>query len=168
MAVSAPEALGGHHDTEAFSSGVESLDTWLKRRAMKNQTNGASRTFVACEGRRVVAYYSLASSAITVDAAPGYFRRNMPDSNMPDPIPVVLLGRLAVDRSLQGRGFGRVLMRDAGLRVIHAADSIGIRGMIVHALSVEAKAFYEQIGFDPSPLDPMTLMIKLADLRAGL
>lgn len=163
MTVSAPEPLAARHDTAAFSSGVETLDTWLKRRAMKNQATGASRTFVVCEGSRVVAYYALASSAITVDEAPGRFRRNMPD-----PIPVVVLGRLAVDRSMHGQGLGRALMRDAALRVIQAADSIGIRGMITHALSPEAKAFYEQVGFESSPLDPMTLMVTLNDLKASL
>jgi predicted N-acetyltransferase YhbS len=158
--VTAPEPLAPHHDVEAFTSGVESLDQWLKRRALKNQTTGASRTFVACDDGRVLAYYALALSAITVDAAPGRFRRNMPE-----PIPVVVLGRLAVDQSLQGRGFGRALVQDAGLRVIQAADTIGIRGMIVHALSVEAKAFYERIGFEQSPIDPMMLMVTLADLK---
>lgn len=162
MTVSSPEPLDEHHDIEAFAAGVESLDTWLKRRALKNQATGASRTFVACEGRRVVAYYALASSAVTVDEAPGRFRRNMPD-----PIPVVVLGRLAVDRAWQGKGYGRALVRDAGLRVIQAADTIGIRGLIVQALSAEAKTFYERVGFDSSPLDPMTLMITLADLKAG-
>lgn len=163
MTVSAPEPLSAHHDVESFASGVESLDHWLKRRALKNQTTGASRTFVACDGDRVLAYYALASSAITVDTAPGRFR-----SNMPDPIPVVVLGRLAVDHSLHGKGFGRALVQDAGRRVIQAADTIGIRGMLMHALSDEAKAFYERIGFEPSPLDPMTLMVTLADLKASL
>lgn len=163
MTVLAPEPLGPHHDLDAFSSGAESLDQWLRRRALKNQASGASRTFVACEDVRVVAYYSLASSAVTVDAAPGRFRRNMPD-----PIPVVVLGRLAVDRTRQGKGIGRALVRDAGLRIIQAADSIGIRGVIVHALSAEAKAFYERIGFEPSPLDPLILMVTLGDLRASL
>jgi predicted N-acetyltransferase YhbS len=144
-------------------SGVESLDRWLKQRAIKNQTTGASRTFVACDDRRVLAYYALASSAVTVGAASGRFRRNMPD-----PIPVVVLGRLAVDHSSQGHGVGRALVRDAGLRVIQAADIIGIRGMIVHALSAEAKAFYERVGFELSPLDPMMLMVTLADLKASL
>jgi GNAT superfamily N-acetyltransferase len=130
---------------------------------MKNQRTGASRTFVVCAGQRVLAYYVLASSAIAVIEAPGRFRRNMPD-----PIPVVILGRLAVDRSFQGKGVGRALVRDAGSRVIQAADTIGIRGLIVHALSAEAKAFYEHVGFSPSPLDSMTLMISLADLKASL
>ncbi|MDP2154655.1 MAG: GNAT family N-acetyltransferase [Sulfuricella sp.] len=163
MTLSPPEPLNGHHAIEAFASGVESLDTWLKRRAMKNQATGASRVFVACEGARVMAYYALASSAIAVDDASGRFSRNMPN-----PIPVVVLGRLAVDRSLHGKGVGRALVRDAGYRVMQAADTIGIRGVVVQALSAEAKAFYERVGFDPSPLDPMMLMMTLADLKASL
>jgi len=161
--VTAPEPLAAHHNVESFLSGVDGLDQWLKRRALRNQTTGASRTYVACDGTRVLAYYALASSAITAGGAPGRFRRNMPD-----PIPMVVLGRLAVDRSQQGKGFGRALMRDAGQRVIQAADTIGIRGVLVHALSVEAKAFYERIGFEPSPLDPMMLMVTLSDLKASL
>ncbi len=162
MTVAAPEPLAEHHQLELFASGVESLDQWLKRRALKNQATGASRTFVVCDGRRVLAYYALASSAVAIGAAPGRFRRNMPD-----PVPVVVLGRLAVDQLHHGKGFGRALVRDAGLRVIQAADAIGIRGLLVHALSPEAAAFYERVGFEQSPLDPMTLMITLADLRAG-
>jgi predicted N-acetyltransferase YhbS len=163
MSLSGPVLLTDRHDIAAFTSGQESLDTWLKRRALKNQATGASRTFVACEDRRVVAYYALASSAVTVVSAPGRFRRNMPD-----PIPVVLLGRLAVDRAFQGKGMGRALVRDAGYRVVQAADTIGIRGLIAQAVSIQAKAFYEHVGFEASPLDPMTLMITLADLKASL
>jgi GNAT superfamily N-acetyltransferase len=163
MTLSAPELLTDCHEIEAFASGVESLDTWLKRRALKNQITGASRTFVACDGRGVIAYYALASSVVAVVEASGRFRRNMPD-----PIPVVVLGRLAVDQSFQGKGVGRALVRDAGYRIIQAAEVIGIRGLIVQAISAEAKAFYEHIGFDASVLDPMTLMITLADLKASL
>jgi predicted N-acetyltransferase YhbS len=159
----APEPLGEQHELDGFACGTDSLDQWLRRRALKNQRNGASRTFVACDGSRVLAYYALASGAVVLDAAPGRFRRNMPD-----PIPVVVLGRLAVDRSLQGQGAGRGLVRDAGQRVLHAADAIGIRGLIVHALSPEAKAFYERVGFEASPLDPMMLMVTLNDLRDAL
>ena len=163
MTLSAPEALDENHCFETFASGLTSLDDWLKRRAWKNQISGASRTFVVCDGGRVVAYYALASSAVAVDEAPGRFRRNMPD-----PIPVVVLGRLAVDRSFHGKGIGRALVRDAGYRVAHAADTVGIRGLVVHAISEEAKVFYQKVGFDPSPLDPMILMITLADLKACL
>jgi len=111
----------------------------------------------------VVAYYSLASSAVAVVQASGRFRRNMPD-----PIPVVVLARLAVASSHRGQGIGRGLFQDAALRVINAANAIGIRGMIVHAISDEAAAFYRQLGFDSSPLDPMTLMVTLSDLRASV
>lgn len=163
MKLQAPVPLDAHHDTSAFSCGVESLDNWLRLRALKNQATGASRTFVVCNGSRVLAYYALASSAITAESATGRLRRNMQD-----PIPVVVLGRLAIDQSLQGRSIGRALVRDAILRVLGAADAIGIRGMIVHALSDSARAFYEHVGFDPSPLDPMTLMATIADLREGL
>jgi predicted N-acetyltransferase YhbS len=163
MTLSPPEPLNENHSIEAFTSGIPSLDDWLKRRAVKNQISGASRTFVVCDNGRVVAYYALASSAVTVDEAPGRFRRNMPD-----PIPVVVLGRLAVDCAFQGKGIGRALVRDAGYRVVHAADTIGIRGLVVHALSEEAKLFYQKVGFDPSPLDPMILMITLVDLKACL
>jgi GNAT superfamily N-acetyltransferase len=163
MTLSAPEPLGSQHELERFASGADSLDQWLKRRALKNQASGASRTFVVCEDARVLAYYALASGAVTADQAPGRFRRNMPE-----PIPVVVLARLAVDQSLQGRGVGRALMRDAGLRVLQAADTIGVRGLLTHALSEAAHSFYVQLGFEPSPLDPMTLMITLVDLKAAL
>ncbi|WP_297367666.1 GNAT family N-acetyltransferase [Acidocella sp.] len=142
---------------------METLDRWLKQRALKNQIGGASRTFVACDGTRVVAYYALASGAVASEAASGRFKRNMPD-----PIPVVVLGRLAVDQALHGKGLGRALVQDAGLRVLQAASAIGIRGMLVHSLSDEAKAFYERVGFDPSPLDPRMLMATLADLQAAV
>jgi len=105
----------------------------------------------------------LASGSIATNEATGRFRRNMPE-----PIPVVVLGRLAVDERYRARGFGRGLVRDAAKRVIAAGDAIGIRGLIVHAISAEARAFYLAIGFMPSPLDEMTLMIPLADVRKSL
>lgn len=156
----APEPLDSRHDLAGFDCGVASLDNWLDRRAVANQLSGASRTFAVCEDRKVVGYYALASSAVAPAAAPGRFRRNMPD-----PVPVVVLGRLAVATSHHGQGLGRALFQDAALRVIHAADAIGIRGMVVHALSEEARAFYLRLGLDESPLDPMVLMATVIDLR---
>jgi GNAT superfamily N-acetyltransferase len=162
-----PEPLLDYHQVADFASGEIALDDWLKRRARANQVSGASRTYVVCEDavgvRRVVANYALASGVVAVDAAPGRFRRNMPN-----PIPVVVLGRLAVDRAWQGRGIGRGMVRDAAMRVAHAADAIGIRGILVHAISEEAKSFYEKLGFDASPLEPMVLMVTLADIRTAL
>ena len=159
----APEPLNPDHAIAGFDCGVMSLNTWLERRAAANQVSGGSRTFVVCEGTKVVGYYALASSAVAPAAAPGRFRRNMPD-----PVPVVVLGRLAVATSHHGQGLGRALFQDAALRVVHAADAIGIRGMVVHALSEGAKAFYLGLGLDESPLDPMTLMVTVADLRAAV
>jgi GNAT superfamily N-acetyltransferase len=158
--ISAPESLHAAHVLTSFCCGVDSMDNWLKQRAMKNQMTGASRTFVCCDSTsKVMAYYSLASSAVTTNTAPGRFRRNMSD-----PIPVVVLGRLVVEQSLHGQGVGRALVRDAGLRVIQVAETIGIRGMLVHALSDEAREFYRRVGFEPSPIDPMMLIVALGDL----
>jgi GNAT superfamily N-acetyltransferase len=160
--LSAPEPLTPGHAIAEFDCGVASLDAWLQRRAAANQVSGASRSFVVCDDGRVVGYYALAASAVAPAAAAGRFKRNMPD-----PVPVVVLGRLAVARSHHGRGLGRALFQDAARRVIHATDAIGIRGMVVHALSEEAKAFYLRLGLDESPLEPMTLMVTIADLRAS-
>ncbi len=160
--IGAPEPLAIEHALDGVDCGVASLDDWLRRRAMNNQTRGASRTFVVCDAGRVVAYHALAAGAVAPDAAPGRFRRNMPD-----PIPVVVLARLAIGLEHQGRGLGRALFQDAARRVVHAADTIGIRGMLVHAISGEAIAFYRGLGLDPSPLEPMTLMTTVADLRAA-
>jgi GNAT superfamily N-acetyltransferase len=160
--LSALEPLGETHELADFDSGVASLDDWLKRRARGNQASGASRTFVVAQGRRVVAYYAIASDGIGVDSALGRFRRNMPN-----PIPVVLLGRQAIDRWWQGRGLGRALFRDCAGRVLQAADTIGIRGIVVHTVSEEAKAFYLALGFEVSPLDPMILIVTFGDIEAG-
>lgn len=161
--LSPPEPLADHHEIGDFSSGEAALDDWLRRRARGNQVSGATRTYVVCEGKRVIAYYALASGVVAVESAPGRFRRNMPN-----PIPVAVLARLAVDRNWQGGGIGRALFRDAARRVAHAADAIGIRGIVVHAISEEAKNFYLALGFDPSPREPMTLMVRLSDIRAVL
>ena len=161
--LSAPEPLATHHDINAFDSSVSSLDDWLNRRATQNQASGASRTFVVCDDKTAVAYYALASSAIAPAATPERFRRNMPD-----PIPVVVLARLAISRPHQGKGLGRALFQDAARRVVNAAETIGIRGLLVHAISEEAKAFYLRLGLERSPLEPMTLMTTVADLRAAL
>jgi len=161
--LSAPEPLTAAHDVATFSCGQPTLDEWLKRRALNNQKTGASRTYVVTDGARVVAYYALASGALASSGATGKVRRNMPD-----PIPVAILGRLAIDTTLQGRGLGRALFRDAALRVLSAAQTIGIRGLLVHAISDEVALFYRALGLDTLPNEPRTLVVTLAELEASL
>lgn len=161
--LTAPAPLTADHDTGSFDSGEAVLDAWLKRRALKNQREGASRTYVVCAEGRVVGYYALAVGAVAHRDAIGRVRRNMPD-----PVPVMILARLAVDRTFQGRGLGASLLRDAGLRTLQAADTAGIRALLVHAISEPAKRFYLYFGFKESPVDPMTLMATLNDLRTAL
>lgn len=160
---SPPAPLADRHQLKDFSSGEASLDDWLKRRARANQASGASRTFVVCEGEKVVGYYALVSGAVTVESVPGRFRRNMPD-----PVLVAILARLAVHQAYQGQGLGRALFRDSARRVAQAADAIGIRGIVVHAISENARKFYLALGFDPCPREPMTLVVTLSDIRATL
>ena len=161
--ITAPEKLTPEHDVSAFDSGVPQLDDWLKRRALANEEGGASRTYVVCAGGRVVGYYALANGAVAQAEATGRVRRNMPE-----PIPVMVLGRLAIDQAYQGRRLGAALLRDAILRTLQAADIAGIRAILVHAISEDAKKFYERSGFSASPVDPMTLMITIADAEKAL
>ena len=161
--IRAPEHLTAAHDVSGFDSGVPDLDDWLRKRALANEDTGASRTYVVCAGGRVVGYYALASGGVAQAQAPGRVRRNMPD-----PVPVMILGRLAVDRSWQGQSLGRSLLRDAVLRILQAAEIGGIRAILVHAISEEAKRFYQRYGFGESPADPMTLMMTVADAEKAL
>ena len=161
--LSAPAPLAGDHELEQFNSGTPPLDEWLKRRARQNEAGGASRTYVIAEGRRVIGYYSLAAGSVLHAEATGRVRRNMPD-----PVPATLLGRLAVDHSWQRRRLGAALLRDAVLRVIGAAGTIGVRALLVHTISEEAKTFYERQGFRPSAIEPMTVMITIEEARRML
>lgn len=161
--IGAPEHLTADHDVSAFDSGVPELDIWLKRRALQNEASGASRTYVVSAGGRVVGYYALATGAIAQREATGKVRRNMPEA-----VPVMVLGRLAVDREYQGKGLGSGLLKDAMLRTLNAASIAGIRAVLLHAISDEAKLFYEKAGFSPSPIDPMTMMITLSDVEKAI
>lgn len=153
-----PRPLAQIHDFSAFDCGEPSLNDWLKRRAFANQVTGASRTFVIAGDRnQVLAYYALAAGAVAQADAVGSVRRNMPD-----PIPVMVLGRLAVDRTCQGQKLGSALLKDAILRTISVSENVGIRALLVHAINEQARQFYLERGFQASPANPYTLMIKLA------
>ena len=157
--ITAPVAITSAHDLENFCSGEPSLDMWLRSKALKNEGK-ASRTYVVCQGNRVVGFYSLAVGSVAHEFSPGNIKRNMPD-----PVPVMILGRLAVDQSAQGKGIGKALVRDAILRTIQAASIAGIRAILVHALHDRAATFYQECGFRASPVSPLTCMLRLEDLQ---
>ena len=157
------QPLAQVHDLAAFDCGQPLLNDWLKRRAFSNQVTGASRTFVLVgERNQVLGYYALAAGAVAHADDAGSVRRNMPD-----PIPVMVLGRLAVDLSCQGRQYGSALLRDAVLRTVNVSENIGIRALLVHALDDQARDFYLRRGFEASPINPYTLMLKITGIMPG-
>ena len=161
--LSPPTLLTPEHDVREFDSNEASLDEWLKTRSLKNQTSGASRCFVICENKKVIGYYTLSAGAISHETAPKTMRRNMPN-----PLPVLLLGRLAIHKNHHNKGLGSALLRDAMLRAVSITTDIGIVALLVHALSEQAKRFYLSRGFVESPLQPMILMMTLATIRSIL
>ena len=155
--LSPPQPLAAEHRVDDFSCAEPSLDEWLRRRALVNQMTGASRTFVVTnELGQVLAYYALAAGAVSHQESPGNIRRNMPD-----PVPVMVLARLAVDQRLQGRQIGGAMLKDALQRAVSVAQNIGVRALLVHAINERARLFYRHYGFVPSPANPMTLMLPL-------
>lgn len=157
LVLRAPQPLAASHMISEFACVEASLDDWLKRRALINQVSGASRTFVvADQDNRVCGYYELAAGAVAHQLATGAVRRNMPD-----PIPVLILARLAVDQRAQGIKLGAGLLQDAVNRAGSVAQNAGVRALVVHALNEKARAFYEYYGFSISPIHPLTLMLRL-------
>jgi GNAT superfamily N-acetyltransferase len=158
----APQPLTAVHRVHDFACGEPSLDEWLKRRALNNQQSGASRTFVVVdEADQVLGYYALAAGAVAHQLATGAVRRNMPD-----PVPVLVLGRLAVDSRAQGIQLGAGMLQDAVNRAISVSQNTGVRALLVQALNAQARGFYLHYGFVPSPHNPMTLMLCLHTLRS--
>jgi GNAT superfamily N-acetyltransferase len=154
--LSPPAPLTAQHSLADFRCSEPVLEQWLLRRALQNQVGGASRTYVVCDSQNVIGYYSLAAGSVATVEAPGNVSRNMPD-----PIPVVVLGRLAVHLDYEGQGIGTGLLKDALLRCLNAAEHVGVRAMLCHALSDKAKRFYVRHGFIESPIHAMTLMLRL-------
>jgi GNAT superfamily N-acetyltransferase len=157
MKLHAPQPLTADHQIDALKCGETSLDEWLKRRALLNQASGASRTFVVVdENHTVMGYYALAAGAVHHQDATRSIRQNMPD-----PLPVMVLARLAVDLRAQGMQLGAGLLRDAVERSLAVAQNAGVRALLVHALHERAKQFYLYFGFQASPVHPLTLMLRL-------
>lgn len=160
-----PAPLTAGHRVEAFNCGVEVLDQWLRRYAFRNQQAGAARTFVVTDDEHnVVGYYSLAVGSVdhvtaTARATKGLARH---------PIPVMVLARLAVDRRYQGRKLGAGLLRDAILRTLAVSEQAGVRALLVHAKNDTARQFYARYGFEPSPIDPLIMMLLIKDVRKVL
>jgi GNAT superfamily N-acetyltransferase len=165
-AFSDPEPLAPDHVVDGFDSGRGSLDGWLTLHAHQAAAAGSARTYVIIDAhqRRVVGYHALTAAGLERDAATPRVIKGMPRY----PIPVVLLARLAVDVSVTGLGLGGWLLRDAMLRTLAAADTIGVRAMLVHAIDADARRFYLRHGLQPSPSDPLHLMILLKDIAASL
>lgn len=163
IALTPPAPITADLELENFDSGEPSLNEWLKKRALKSHAAGASRCFVLCAGADIIGYYSLSAGAISHEAAPKAMRRNMPN-----PLPILLLGRLAVDKRYHNQGIGQALLRDAMVRSMNVSGNAGVFALLVHALSDQAKQFYLSRGFVESPLKPMTLFMTLETVRAIL
>lgn len=162
LQLSAPAPLTAAHLLAEFGCGEASLDEWVKRRALANQQSGASRTFViADQDARIYGYYAMAAGAVSHQEATSNVRRNMPD-----PIPVMVLARLAVDQRAQGIKLGAALLQDAVNRAVAVSHNAGVRALLVHAIDERAKQFYEHYGFHESPQHPMTLMLRLNSMKA--
>jgi GNAT superfamily N-acetyltransferase len=153
--------LAQRHDLSSFDCGETALNDWLKRFARPNQAAGAAQVYVATRGARVVGYYGLAAGAVDRETAPARVTKGLARH----PVPVIVLARLAVDLREQGGALGGALLKDCLVRVLSAADVIGVRALLVHAKSTRARAFYERFDFEPSPVDALTMFLLIKDLR---
>lgn len=159
------EALARSHNLNHFDCGYHvSLNDWLKRFAWANQQSETSRTYVVHRAGRVVAYYSIATGSTRREDAPARVAKGLANH----PVPVILLTRLAVDMSEQGIGLGKAMLKDALVRIAGAADIVGARAVLVHAIDAQAAAFYRRFDFEPSPANDLHLMLLMKDLRMGL
>jgi GNAT superfamily N-acetyltransferase len=161
-ALARAEKLAAYHDVSSFDCGRPDLNQFLQRFALPSQQASSSQTYVACRDRRIAGYYSLAVGAVAWDEAPPRASKGLARH----PIPVMILARLAVDRAEQGAGLGRALLKDALVRTAAAAEIAGIRAVVVHAKDEQARRWYEQFDFEPSPSDPLHLFLVMKDIRS--
>ena len=162
MRFGVPRPISPEDDFDNFSGGKEVLDRWLKTRAIKNEGK-ATRTYAVCLDKRLVGFYSLAAGSTSRELVIGSIRRNMPE-----PIPVMLIARLAVDVKFQGLGIGMGLLRDALLRTAQAASIIGIRAVVANALNDDAARFYRHFGFRDSPVNPLLLLLPMSEIESHI
>ncbi len=159
-----PALLTKDHDRNSFDCGVPALNDYLRKYALQNQKKHAARTYVATRGNRVVGYYSLAFGSVSLEEALQSVKSGLPRH----PVPVILLARLALDSTEQGRGLGAALLKDALLRTIQAAEIAGLRAMLVHAKDDLATTFYKKFGFELSPIDIYHLFLRVSDILSSL
>jgi len=164
LPLKSPVLLEKDHLVDNFDCGVEALNSYLQQYAYINNQNNSARTYAALRGNNIVGYYTLAAGSVTKEEAPSRVGKGLARH----PIPVVLLARLAVDKTEQNAGLGKGLLQDALLRIVNAADSIGVRAVLVHAKDEKAAAFYEKFGFEESPVDPFHLYLLLKDIKKTL
>ena len=153
------DAIQSSHDISSFDCGNPLLNDWLKRRALANHSGGATRCYVVTQANAVVAHYAMSAGAVAASQATGNVKRNMPD-----PIPVLVLARLAIDQRYQSQGLGKALLKDAVLRAMRVARDVGVWALLVHAIDSSAEAFYLKNGFGASPMAPLTLMLRLPEI----
>lgn len=158
------EKLREDHDLSRFDCGVPSLNDWLQRYALMNQRNDSAQTYVVCRSSFVVGYYSLTAGSVSPEEAPARVAKGLAKH----PIGVILLARLAVDKEEQNIGLGKALLKDALQRIERAADTIGARAVLVHAIDEKARKFYEHFNFEQGPVDPFELILLMKDLRTFL
>jgi GNAT superfamily N-acetyltransferase len=161
-----PQPLDNEHRINGFECGVGSLDVWLVKHARAAVGAGSARTYVVVdsEQERAVGYHALSVASIEHREVTDRARKGMPRN----PIPAMLLARLGVDKTVQGKGIGAFLLRDAMGRAVSVAEQAGIRLLLVHAVNDEARSFYEHFGFEVSPSDPMNLQLLIKDIRLAL
>ena len=163
MEITAPQLLDNGHNLTGFESGYDSLDHWLCKTALKDQVNNGSKIWVVCSGGRVVGYYALATGSIERSTAPSSIARQMPN-----PVPVIVLGRLAIDRAFQDQGLGSALLKDALLRTLQVSAHVGVKAVLVHAIDDSARRFYRRYNFKESRIDEYTLMLSIKDIADSL
>ncbi len=161
MGITKPASIATDSQLTGFDCGIEELDQWLVKKALKSHARGNSRVYVVNDSDtgRTVGYYAIAMGSVQRDAALKSLSRNSPQA-----IPMVILARLAVDSQYKEQGIGSGLLKDCILRSVQAMSAVGAAGILVHAINDDARKFYEKHGFKESPINEFTLMLKASDI----